>query len=440
MNTIKIYLNNGQLTCDLIENNNTIVRRYEGTSVDKVINALTKERIVGARTIDNTDNPKTMVVRYDNFKVELHNLEILYRQENSIVEYIDLIKTTLETRQIQRVKNSNQSKKNKVERQNKYKKSIIRTTSIALTIVLMMTLGYIKKDKNKYDFPENDGYLVVENINPPTHIGGMTTTIQLPSQIEQPTMPIEQPKSITSIPLTPSEQIPETEENNVNIYPVAYIEYEDRSDTSKAKNTRERYGKIISKYANMYGLDANLMIALATQERGTHSETMDRGGATGLMQIQNSVWVGQTISGYNFETGKIDKIKITEENIGDLETNIRIGCMCFQNCLDMSYGNILIALQMYNFGYGNMSKVITTYAYETNQTKEEIYANQYDIGWLEYTNIIQVGDSNYVKNVLSWLGRLNQLAIKRKTSGDRSVTVSCNPEYQQEMQTSGKRH
>lgn len=434
MNTIKIYLHNGKIACDLIENNINVVRHYEELQVKHVLNELIKEKNINVRIIDTINNSKAIIVRYADFLVELHNLEFLYQQENLIIEYINLIKTNLEKKQIQRVKNSNKSKKSRVERQNKYKQSIISTTSIGLIIALSITIGYLKEEKKDHDLLENDGYIVTEEENHTSHDKEQIITV--PHQ-DLSIGPISFELNTSSDKI---DVIQEIEENNIQNSSVVYIEYEDRSNTSKAKYTRETYGKIISKYANMYGLDENLMIALATQERGIHSETMDRGGATGLMQIQNSVWVGQTISGYNFETGKMDKIKITEENIGNLETNIRIGCMCFQNCLDMAHGNILIALQMYNFGYGNMSKVINAYAIETNKTRKEIYENQYDIGWLEYTDIIKAGDSNYVKNVLSWLGEFKQIEIRRKTSEERSVIVSSNPEYQNDMKVSIKNH
>ncbi|MDD5979551.1 MAG: hypothetical protein PUC23_00380, partial [bacterium] len=43
------------------------------------------------------------------------------------------------------------------------------------------------------------------------------------------------------------------------------LTYDDRSDSQKFDTCKEKYGDLITKYSNMYGLDANLMIALATQ-------------------------------------------------------------------------------------------------------------------------------------------------------------------------------
>jgi len=135
-----------------------------------------------------------------------------------------------------------------------------------------------------------------------------------------------------------------------------FIEYEDLSEAKRALKTKEKYGELIEKYATMYGLDPNLMIAIAIQERGEHSSIMDKGGATGIMQMQNGVWIGEKISAYNYETEKKDSFIVTKDNIGDLETNIQMGCMCFQNNLEYYDYNIPLAIQAYNYGMGKFKQ------------------------------------------------------------------------------------
>lgn len=213
------------------------------------------------------------------------------------------------------------------------------------------------------------------------------------------------------------------EENNVvNTNPAVSINYEDRSLTQKAYLTNLNYGVLIEKYAKMYGLDENLVLAIATQERGKHSTVQDRGGATGLMQLQNSVWEGETITAYNFETNSIDKEYITKEKISNLETNIKISCMAIQNCKDYMNKNILATIQCYNMGYGNMMKILSTYSKETNKSITDILNDQSDIGWLEYRNIINKGDKNYIENVLSWMG--SDIVIKNNNK-DNTETILC---------------
>ncbi len=182
------------------------------------------------------------------------------------------------------------------------------------------------------------------------------------------------------------------------------IEYEDRTNTEDAKNTTILYKDIIEANALQYGLDPNVVLAIATQERGVHSSTIDPGGATGLMQIQNAAWIGETIKAYNFNTQQEEKLLITQEGIADLNTNIKIGCMIFQSALKEVNYNIIAAIQNYNYGVGNMNKLLSYYMDATNKTKEEILNDPLDCGWLEYRNYIKAGDKKYVEHILSYVG------------------------------------
>lgn len=193
-----------------------------------------------------------------------------------------------------------------------------------------------------------------------------------------------------------------------------FINYIDNSKTSKAYKTKNEYGQTIKKYSDIYGLDFRLMTALATQERGVHSSVIDAGGAIGLMQIQYNVWSNKELTAYNFQTDKYEKIIVDPEKLSDVDYNIKVGCMIFQTCMrDMDY-NVLAGLQCYNMGIGNMNKILNNYALDTNKTKEEILKNQKDCGWLDYRNIISVGDQKYIENVLGWLGPEAEIELSTK--------------------------
>ena len=183
-----------------------------------------------------------------------------------------------------------------------------------------------------------------------------------------------------------------------------FIKYDDNSNTEKAQITRAYYGDILKKYSRMYGLDPKIIIAIATQEKGIHSNKKDPGGATGLMQIQNDVWAGKDITAFNYETNKYETLRVEEKMLGDIFYNIKIGCMYFQNCMDYMDNNIIAAIQCYNMGCGSMDQIINKYSLISGKSTKEILENVSDCSWMDYRYIIESGDQKYIENVLQWLG------------------------------------
>lgn len=190
------------------------------------------------------------------------------------------------------------------------------------------------------------------------------------------------------------------------------INYEDRTSTDKAKISDSNYRSVIEKYSKMYGVDPNLMLAIATQESGDHYNNINFGPAVGLMQIEKSVWKnGGDLTAYNFETNSWETITITSDgyndfinNLSDLDYNVKVGCMIFQQSLIYMDYNILASIQCYNMGYGNMQTIFDNYCADTGLTKQQVLENQFDCGWLNYRNIIPAGDSKYIEHVLSYYG------------------------------------
>lgn len=219
----------------------------------------------------------------------------------------------------------------------------------------------------------------------------------------------------------------ETDNTPVNNIDAVEFNYEDNYDSDKAVTTRAKYGYMISLYAERYGLDPNLMIAIATQERGEHSTTMDSGGATGIMQIQNDVWLGEKIQAYNYETGKYDSFVVDINKIQNLETNIQIGCMYFQNCLNYMNYNIPAAIQCYNMGSGNMDMILNAYANDAGMTKDDVLKTQVDNNWMDYRYLTNgVGDANYVENVVRWLGTDKTVSVLNGNSNAVDLKISSN--------------
>ena len=187
----------------------------------------------------------------------------------------------------------------------------------------------------------------------------------------------------------------------VNTMPSMHLEFGDLSETDKAVKAKTLYYEIIKKYSHKYGLDPNLVLGMATQERGVHSNEIDAGGGIGLMQVQYSVWVNNSVNYYelNDDTGEYEKktMTITDEKLRDVETNIQIGCIILQDCLLNSHYNIPIAVQMYNVGIGEIYKMLDKYRATNGLSRSDILDNPMDSGWLDYRI------SNYLEAINQWV-------------------------------------
>ena len=353
------------------------------------INSIISFNIKGVKPLNNSD----IEIAYDNFNLVIRSCEKILTNE-VVLPINNCINNFIEHKNVKELPHK------KVTRSNKHTGVIVAASSIAFVCLLTILLKVV-----------NMNYINVQGEDE-TKIETNTSVDNLIGEVE--TEPIS--------PLFPNDKAPDFK-NEEDTY-ILHIEYDDRSDTEKANTTKENYGELINKYALMYGLDPKLVTAIATQERGVHSPTMDPGGATGLMQIQNSVWLDEEISAYNFETESIERFTVTSSLIKDVETNIKIGCMILQNNLKYMKYNIIAAIQSYNMGYGNMKKILTEYSNETGKEIEDILSDTNDVGWLNNRDLIKVGDGHYVEHVLSWIGADVDLSVKNQDG--KTIKVSVN--------------
>ena len=202
-----------------------------------------------------------------------------------------------------------------------------------------------------------------------------------------------------------------------------HFEYTDRTD-SESLNNAMRYEDLFEKYGNIYGVDPSLLMAMAAQESsGNHYDNLEGNYGIGIMQIEKSVWIGHSVSAYNFETDETDKIEITQESLEDLETNIQIGTIIIRNRLEENNYNIALALQSYNFGIGNMNTVINNCSDSTGLLKSDIRNNCTNPEWLNYRNTISVGDPQYIEHVFSYIPNDTVLTIKDRDDNDHSLKI-----------------
>lgn len=361
----------------------------KGAPVYEYIRKISKNNIIN---IYESQNEGKIILECKNSTINLIGYEALFKK-NGMKPILNNIKDYFEK---QKIKNT---KKKKVARINKYSGKRFVAGGLALIVLGGCSIGLFKKHSSA-SIVTND--VVIKTSNPEFNYDD-SIKIEYDTETNISNVETEYKEGI-NIPNVEIE-VPKEEVKMVS------IDYEDRSSTTKASNAKENYYGLIDKYSKMYGLDSNLVLGVATQERGVHSTKMDPGGATGLMQIQNSVWLNQEVTAYNFELGRNETIKIDSNKIKNLETNIKLGCMILQNCFRYMKYNPLVSIQCYNMGYGNMRKILDTYSYNSNKSIDEILSDVYDTGWMEYRNLIKVGDQNYVENVLSWIGSDIELHI-----------------------------
>lgn len=147
-------------------------------------------------------------------------------------------------------------------------------------------------------------------------------------------------------------------------------------------------GNIIYRYSEDYGVDPNIMAAICMQETSLEHQRCSPGGdrysgyGVGLMQLESPS--GQEIQAYNYNTGMTDTMYITMENACDIEKNIQIGCMIFQNSILNNNGNVCLAIQSHNYGQGMLNSVLSKYSNEKGIDINNAKSNYTDVGWVDY--------------------------------------------------------
>lgn len=313
--------------------------------------------------------------------------------------------------------------KNKTVTRKKSNKKTVIATFAALTLSTVMLLSVTSKAETKVTNNEdiNSQVSYAQNIEIDDDIN-KEFTVTTPSIVD-----IKEEVKET-IPPTPVEEV---QEEKVNPFT---LETEDLTGSEKYQNAKENYYDLIEKYANEYGLDPMVMLALATQERGVHSETVDSGGGLGLFQIQIEGgwnWNNENVSAFNFSTNEEETVTITKEKASTLEYNIKYGCMLFQNALREQNYNVPRAIQCYNYGSAYMDQVISECCRDTGYSRSDI-SDPTNLIWTNYRSVIKNGDDRYLENVLRYLPNDTQIEFK-KPSGETITMTFENETFNDNM-------
>lgn len=211
--------------------------------------------------------------------------------------------------------------------------------------------------------------------------------------------------------------------DNVEVDAVLKLDAEDETAGKKYYVTKQYYYEAISNYAETYGIDPMLALAVATHERGIHRDTVDSGGGIGLFQIQVEGgwnWSGQTIKAYNFKTCEYDSELITKESVSDVFKNIQIGCMMLQNFLIKYNYNVAEAVTAYNYGENYLSMVLNKCSQETGMSISDLNSLEC-LEWLNYRSIISGGDSYYLENVFKYIPNETVLNFKKIDGSELNI-------------------
>lgn len=283
----------------------------------------------------------------------------------------------------------------------------------ALVVASSIALGVASFKSNKVQAENNDMKVTSTKVLDDMHdLSGSYTMNNNPNfnihDYENITIPEDDVEVLDTTPTldVPTEDSVEQEEAVSNTYTdkaELNLEYESRAYTDRnllVRNNEEAMAAI-KKYANKYMIDENLVMAIASQERGTHSQTMDDGGGLGIMQVQVAVHPdGSAFSTVINDNGNIKKSQFVyhHNEYITLDGNIEAGCALLQYYLNYFNGNMAMAVYAYNSGQGPVNNAIVAYASETGLSYESIMANKSDLDWTKYLD-----REYYLPAVLSWL-------------------------------------
>ena len=336
--------------------------KLEQKSLYNILNALAFRH----KEINSMDDSYSYVT-FENIKGS--ELKYLIEQEKEREKEEQIYK---EEKENQKFKPTPRKNTHKVVRKNRFKKNTIIVASTA-TVMLLAGIGLtnigITRDNPKSEI----------SYEPPVSVEEIITEPQTNDNYEY-------------------ENYNENQNQNVNNEEIIDLNVEENTQNEKYLYCKNNYGDLITKYANIYGIDPNLAIAVFTHERGYHSDVMDPGGAIGLCQVQLDVWNNQDVKAYNFETNNWDTYHIKEENIKNLEENIKAGVMILQDSLRQVSYIVFQGVQNYNYGLGNLNVAFRNSGLNSEQLNEQ---NNKD--WLQYRDLIKGGDPQYIEHVFQYI-------------------------------------
>ena len=152
------------------------------------------------------------------------------------------------------------------------------------------------------------------------------------------------------------------------------------------------YLEYAKKWGEKYGLDPYLIIAIIAQESsGIPDNSAGSIGGQGLMQIEKGAYLNKTIT-CEYLDGSTEQVVASMQNLDNPDINIQIGCHLLRSHIDNYNGNLLAALQGYNYGPGGIRRCISYYLSEGKNT-DQMYCG---ISQEEYVNYLATNDTGWL--------------------------------------------
>lgn len=374
-----------------------------------------------------------------NTRVVIQNLDAFYEQGLT-----DLFPKTYNTMKKAIVKYT------KSQAEGKNKQNIKRGTKVVqiTSLVFMLLAGGATAKKVVQSEEENRSYIVsveelpsvddfkvdeeIENAlleSDPIFSNEMIE--ELENELESEILDTE---FLTEDPIEMTDEVNNQAKIDETIGNPVYLDFELTNDRVKKEYAASQFYDICAEGAQDYGWSTNIPMSMLTQESA--------GKEKNLMQIQFNEWNDEPQRVFNFTKNQYETfmltntpekyadkeyIIVTEKDLDDPRTNIRVGCALLRKSAEAMHYHLLAAIQCYNLGIGNMEDVLGYTAEVTGQEVDDILSDQTNASFAEYTYLPGVGDPKYLSNVFAFLdGYGEEITYKHFNKNDEIIEERIN--------------
>lgn len=191
-----------------------------------------------------------------------------------------------------------------------------------------------------------------------------------------------EPKETTSTEeVAEEETVPVIPEPFTEVHEITIKERCSVENFYKAQKVYAENKELFDSIASRVGVSPNILLYICMAESsGTHYQSYNQSGDTGLFQINGKTFLNKTLRYFNYETNEFEEITVTNELLKNKETNALVGAVIFRDCLDRLGYNLFAAAQAYNYGYPNLRTHLKKIVGEENSIRILPYE---DLSWLE---------------------------------------------------------